>query len=105
MDKNEKRLIRIGSSLSWEEREEMIKEYVTGNWTKTEVWKRYTGQTEEHGQILRWMRKLGYISLKKRTSMKKRSWTPEPKIAAPMDGDISKKEPIAFEKRIEELEK
>ena len=27
---------------------------------QTEIWEKYTGQEEEHGQILRWMRKLGY---------------------------------------------
>jgi hypothetical protein len=53
----------------------MIKEYLRGNWTKTEVWKKYTGQGEEHGQILSWMRKLGYISDKKSTPMQKRSST------------------------------
>jgi hypothetical protein len=80
MDKKETSLIRTGSLLSWEEREEMIreemiKEYLRGKWTKTEVWKKYTGQGEEHGQILRWMHKLGYISDKKSTPMQKRSST------------------------------
>jgi hypothetical protein len=105
MDKKETILIRTGSSLSWEEREEMIKEYLRGNWTKTEVWEKYTGQGEEHGQILSWMRKLGYISDKKSTLMQKRSSTGKGKITAPMDDDMSKTEPIALEKRIEELEK
>ena len=48
--------------MSWQERESMIQEYLTGNFSKIEIWKKYTGQNEEHGQMLKWMRKLGYIS-------------------------------------------
>ena len=62
MDKTKKQRIRTGGSLSWEEREVMIKEYLTGHYTKIELWKKYTGQDEEHGQLLKWMRILGYIS-------------------------------------------
>ena len=25
-----------------------------------EIWEKYTGEEEEHGQLLRWMRQLGY---------------------------------------------
>ncbi|MDR7132803.1 hypothetical protein J2X69_005178 [Algoriphagus sp. 4150] len=55
----EKKTRGIGS-LSWAEREEMIKEYLSGNYSKVEIWKKYTGQAEEHGKILQWMRMLGY---------------------------------------------
>lgn len=48
------------SSLSWAEREEMIKEYLSGNFSKVEIWKKYTGQSVEHGKMLQWMRMLGY---------------------------------------------
>jgi hypothetical protein len=47
-------------SLSWAEREEMIQEYLTGNYSKVEIWKKYTGQSVEHGKMLHWMRMLGY---------------------------------------------
>ena len=47
-------------SLSWAEREKMIKEYLTGNYSKVEIWKKYTGQSVEHGKMLHWMRMLGY---------------------------------------------
>jgi hypothetical protein len=47
-------------SLSWAEREEMIKEYLTGNYSKVEIWKKYTGQSVEHGKMRHWMRMLGY---------------------------------------------
>jgi uncharacterized protein with PIN domain len=38
----------------------MIKEYLTGNYSKVEIWKKYTGQSVEHGKMLHWMRMLGY---------------------------------------------
>ncbi|WP_338230211.1 hypothetical protein, partial [Algoriphagus taiwanensis] len=47
-------------SLSWAEREEMIKEYLSENYSKVEIWKKYTGQSVEHGKMLQWMRMLGY---------------------------------------------
>ena len=63
MHKIKNRPIRKGGSLSWEEREQMIKEYLQGGQTKTELWYKYTGQQIEHGQLLQWMRKLGYITI------------------------------------------
>jgi transposase-like protein len=43
------------------ERREIIEEYLKGGKTKVEIWRQYTGYEEEHGQLLRWMRQLGYI--------------------------------------------
>lgn len=51
---------RRGSELTWEEREKMIKDYLSSNLSKQEIWKKYTGQEIEHGQIIKWMRILGY---------------------------------------------
>lgn len=53
---------RPPSSFSESERRELIEAYLKGNrGSKTEFWRQYTGNSEEHGQILRWMRQLGYI--------------------------------------------
>jgi hypothetical protein len=71
MDKRKKRVIRTGRSLSWAEREEMILEYLKGNLNKQEIWYKYTGQAKEHGKILVWMRKLGYISDSKHPQVSK----------------------------------
>lgn len=46
--------------MSWSEREEMIKEYLAGDYSKVEIWRKYTGQTVERGKMLNWMRILGY---------------------------------------------
>jgi len=38
----------------------IIAEYLSGNSTKQEIWEKYTGQKEEHGQLLIWIRRFGY---------------------------------------------
>ena len=38
----------------------IIQELLSSGCTKAKIWKKYTGQLEEHGQLLRWMRQLGY---------------------------------------------
>ena len=44
------------------EKHQIIRELLDSGCTKAEIWEKYTGQEEEHGQLLRWMRKLGYDS-------------------------------------------
>lgn len=61
MDKIKKVPIRSGGSLSWKERIKMIEEYLSGGYSKAGIWYKYTGQHQEHGKMLQWMRKLGYI--------------------------------------------
>jgi len=43
------------------EKRQIIDEFLKGGRTKAESWRQYTNYQQEHGQILRWMRKLGYI--------------------------------------------
>jgi hypothetical protein len=38
----------------------IIQELVSTKCTKAQIWEKYTGQLEEHGQLLRWMRQLDY---------------------------------------------
>jgi transposase-like protein len=52
---------RHASSFSETERRAIIEEYLKGGRTKVEIWRHYTGYRNEHGQILRWMRQLGYV--------------------------------------------
>jgi hypothetical protein len=42
------------------EQHQIIQELLSSGCTKQEIWQKYTGEEEEHGQLLRWMRKLGY---------------------------------------------
>ena len=59
-----------GSRLFFTEDEKhmIIQEYFSSGKTKREIWERYTGQHQERGHLLRWMRQLGYsenISIRK----------------------------------------
>ena len=52
--------LRNGRDISLEERKKIIEEYLSTGCSKQSIWKKYTGQREEHGQIIKWMRALGY---------------------------------------------
>jgi len=52
--------LRSGGSFTISERHQIIKEMLSSNCTRAEIWRKYTGQSEEHGFLLRWMRQLGY---------------------------------------------
>lgn len=43
------------------QKREIIEFYLSHDMTKNEVWQKFTGQSKEHGLMLTWMRKLGYI--------------------------------------------
>jgi transposase len=49
-----------GGTFTEEERHQIIQEYLSSGKTKIEIWHKYTGQTNEHGHLLQWMRQLGY---------------------------------------------
>jgi hypothetical protein len=105
MDKTKNRQTRTGGSISWEEREAMIKEYLTGNYTKVELWQKYTGHAEEHGELLRWMRTLGYISNEKSDERNNKFIFSRQQAAYPLNKEKHDKDPVALQRRINELEK
>lgn len=43
-----------------EQKHTIIHAYLTSGKTKEEIWRAYTGKTD-HGVLLRWMRKFGYV--------------------------------------------
>ena len=51
---------KSGKYFSIAERHAIIQELLETNFTKQELWQKYTGEVEEHGQLLKWMRRLGY---------------------------------------------
>jgi len=88
------------------EKHQIIQELLNSGCTKAEIWEKYTGQEEEHGQLLRWMRKLGYdTSVKTRRpnftgnigNMAKKEKTPNNQM-------IEDFETLKLKKRITELE-
>ena len=42
------------------DRQLIIEEYLQNDCTKKEIWQKYTGQSQEKGYLLKWMRQLGY---------------------------------------------
>lgn len=58
MDK--KIIQKAGKYFTEEEKHKIIQELISTQCTKVEIWEKYTGQVEEHGQLLRWMKQLGY---------------------------------------------
>ena len=117
MDKKSKRISRLKAGkiiqkankyFSEPEKHFIIQELLSTGCTKAQIWEKYTGQLEEHGQLLRWMRQLGYD-----TSIKTRRPNFDTKTKV-MTKKKSKKETInsfddfeklQLKKRIDELEK
>jgi transposase len=58
---NSEKIIRKPSKyFSDSEKHLIIQEMLETGCTKRDIWEKYTRQEEEHGQLLRWMRKFGY---------------------------------------------
>ncbi len=51
---------KSGKYFNIAERHAIIQELLETNCTKQKLWQKYTGDVEEHGQLLKWMRRLGY---------------------------------------------
>ena len=62
MDKKSKFILGLkrGQDFSKEERHEIVRDYLTSEKKKNEIWYQYTGQQEQHGQLLKWLRQFGY---------------------------------------------
>jgi transposase len=52
--------LRREGSFSVAERHQILHELRSSGCTKAEIWEKYTGQRNDHGHLLRWMRQLGY---------------------------------------------
>lgn len=97
---------KIVNIFSIEERHKIIKEYLSSGCTKREIFKKYTGKQEEHGEIIRWMRELGYLNKKplRTTNFAKN-------INLVMQKKVDEKFPIdqfdflQLKRRVEDLEK
>ena len=99
---------KVGRYFTETEKHLIIQELISTQCTKVEIWEKYTGEEEEHGQLLRWMKALGY-----QTGIKTR----RPYILANFISMLKKKqemvknkedkdfEYLQLKKRIAELEK
>lgn len=84
---------------SLEERQYIIDEYISSGMRKSEIWKKYTGSSNEHGNLIRWMRQLGYEIPQKYFTLE------EPKEKMMSKPKITTEANIDLKKRIKELEK
>ena len=111
MDKQKRKIIqKKGKHFTETERHSIIREMLKNNWTKQYTWMLYTGEVEERGQLLRWMRKLGYVGkIEHKQFVSKRSIR---RFEVKSTGMANKKNPEAesfevlqLKKRVAELEK
>jgi len=87
------------------EKHVIIREVLSSDCTKREIWKKYTGQDEEHGQILRWMRQLGYEEVVSKNTSKYVITLPSMKKQEKPNKLNESVENIELKKRVAELEK
>jgi len=87
------------------EKRRIIEDYLQSNLTKKAIWKKYTGRSDEHGLILYWMYKYGYICNANKNSV---TFVPEQKKMHPdnpQQETVSEFEYFQMKRRILELEK
>ena len=86
----------------------IIRELISSGKTKREIWEKYTGHKEEHGNLLKWMRKLGYddtIKTRRRKLVKVSSEMKKKGSKKEIQSGFENFETLQLQKRIAELEK
>lgn len=87
-----------------EQKLKIIQDYLSSGKTKREIWENYTGKSEEHGQLLKWMRKFGYedsVPIKSYNFVRN---TDQMKNKKTSEKSSDSFENLQLKKRIEELE-
>lgn len=106
MDK--KIIQKAGIYFTDKERHQIIQELLSTQCSKQEIWQKYTGEEEEHGQLLRWMRRLGYdTTIRSRRRIIVSNPHPMPKkkkLEQQIDPEGNSFENLQLKKRITELE-
>ena len=114
---NQKIIQKAGKYFTELEKHKIIQELISSKTTKQEIWQKYTGQAEEHGQLLRWMRQLGYnTQIKTRrpnfatnhlimSTNKKNEIKRQKKLNHNNDSEDDSFENLQLKKRIADLEK
>ena len=81
---------------------QIIQAYLGSGLSKQAIWEQFTGRSEEHGSLVKWMRKLGYIDDNSRNRHNIEVHTNNSMSKAkPSDLDFEKRQ---LQKRISELE-
>lgn len=87
------------------EKQKIIQEMLSTGCTKRDIWEKYTGQPEEHGQLLRWMRKLGYEDSIPTRSPNFETKSNPMQAKKQINSSESRFENLQLQKRIAELER
>ena len=108
MDK--KIIQKAGKYFTEDEKHKIIQELISTQCTKVEIWEKYTGEKEEHGHLLRWMRQLGYnTGIRTRRPNIVSNFSPmaqkKTKPDKPVKLEAESFENLQLKKRIAELEK
>jgi len=107
MDK--KIIQKAGKYFTEDEKHKIIQELIATQCTKVKIWEKYTGEPQEHGQLLRWMKQMGYnIGIKSRRPNIVSNSYPMAYKKKPDKGDNNEDESfenLQLKKRIFELEK
>ncbi len=106
--KAEKIIQKANKYFSEAEKHFIIKELLSTGCTKAQIWEKYTGQLEEHGQLLRWMRQLGYdtsVKTRRPNFDTKTIVMPKKKSKKESNALFDDFEKLQLKKRIDELEK
>jgi len=108
MDK--KIIQKAGKYFTETEKHQIIQELQFKQCTKVEIWEKYTGEDEEHGQLLRWMKQLGYnteIKTRRPNIVSNLYPMAQKKIKSgkPVNLEDESFENLQLKKRIAELEK
>ena len=107
MDK--KIIQKTGKYFTEDERHKIIQELFATQCTKQQIWEKYTGEDEEHGQLLRWMKRLGYstgIKTRRPNIVSNPYAMPrEKKTDQSIDAGDESFETLQMKKRIVDLEK
>jgi len=110
MDK--KIIQKAGKYFTEAEKHFIIQELISTQCTKVEIWEKHTGEEEEHGQLLRWMKQLGYntaIKTRRPNIVSNFNYMPKIKREKVVNKPVNKSEDtfenLQLKKRIAELEK
>ena len=108
MDK--KIIQKAGKYFTEDEKHKIIQELISTGCTKVGIWEKYTGEIEEHGQLLRWMKQLGYntgIKTRRPNIVSNLYPMAQKKIKPDKSGNTSDEsfENLQLKKRIVDLEK
>jgi len=88
------------SAFTLEERKMIVEEYLRTGCTKQDIWEKYTGQPEEKGHFLYWIRQVGYDIPAKWGKLAHQNSSPMSKSMPERS-----KEAAQLKERVEQLEK